>query len=168
MSIATRNPTRIGAANATSGFAQTNEIPWTRGGQLTAYLYSGNVVSGGLAQIAYPRYNGAGVINGSDALLLSGAGRLNSIIPILAVSGTATFIYDSPVATSGGPFSASGHIVIGAVPANTHGGLANALMGPIEVDAPFFSGLCISFRSGMANVAITYTPEVTPAGSGLN
>lgn len=157
MSVQTRSPLRITGATLNSGFPATGEQAFTRGGQVTAGLYSGNVVSGLAASIAAP----GAVLGGADVLLFSGAGRLNTIIMQQTGGGTAVPIYDGSVPTSGGPFVLSGHKILGTIPASP--GLltpiSGGLPGPIPVDAPFLSGLIVAFRSGMLSCSITYTPE---------
>lgn len=156
MSVTTRSPLRMAPAVQVSGWPATNEFAWTRGGMQSATFYSGNIVSGGQL-VSYVAFGS--VAAGSDLLVFSGAGRLNTIYPLYAQSGTISILYDSHAVASGGPFATSGHRYLGAVPANTHDGLANAGPKPIQVDVPFFSGLCINFRSGVAPFMITYTPE---------
>lgn len=156
MSVTSRNPLRMAGANVNSGFPATGEVPFTRGGMLTACLFSGNVVSGGAAALSAP---GALVV-GSDAMIASGAGRLNTIMPITMAPGTACFIYDAATVASGGPFVLSGHKTLAVLPAWPMNGPASGNGPlPIQVDMPFTSGLCIGFKSGMNVFSISYTPE---------
>ena len=145
---------RTAQANLQSGFPNTGEFQWTQGGVQTASIPSGIIAGAGLT--AAP----GAVNNGSDTMFFSGAGRLNKIIPAVALSGTAVVFYDGTGPLSGGPIYASGHKYLGVLPANTFNGNV-ALQGPlpIEVGAPFFSGLCAGVRSGCAGFTVTWTPE---------
>ncbi len=161
MSLSTRNPLRLVGGNLNSGFAGTGEVMWTRGGQQTATIYSGIIAGAGLT--AAP-----GAVNvGSDTLFFSGAGRLNTIIPLVQASGAAVVFYDAVAPVSGGPIYASGHKQLGVLPANTlQGGAGYGVFGAgplnIPVDVPFFSGLCAGIRSGCAAFTISFTPETNP------
>lgn len=136
-----------------------NPVYNTRGGQYTADLYSGNVVSGGTAAIAAP----GAVVVGSDILVFSGGGRLNTVIPTAAISGVAFTVYDAHAVASGGPFVLSGHRKLFVMPANTIGqtGLLGGGPVPFLLDVPFYSGLCVNTRSGMTPATLAYTPEPT-------
>jgi len=54
---------------------------------------------------------------------------------------------------SGSPFGLSGQL---SPPTNI----------PIIIEAPFYSGLFISTRSGMWPVSVAYTPEAVRSGAG--
>jgi hypothetical protein len=109
-----------------------------------------------------------GAISG-DLLLVSGPGRLDFIQPHQAVSGAGpTLFYDSAVAangvTGGGPVAASGHKVVGVLPANTWAsanasGAIGVIAPPYQFSMPFQSGLCVALRSGSCGYTISWTPE---------
>ena len=171
MSVQSRSPLSLKGASINSGFANTGEQRFTRGGELTATIFSGQVA---------PGLTGApgAVAAGSDVLICSGAGRLNTIIPHNVMqSGIPVYFYDAGVAISGGPLAASGHRIVGVLPA-TYNGAQNvgttpasgaagwAMLGmtstaPIVVDMPFLSGLCLNSRSGQPGFTVSYTPETT-------
>ena len=116
----------------------------TQGGLRTACVFSGTA--------------------GGDALLFSGAGRINYILPHgVQTSGVAVTFYDSAIAVSGGPLPASGHTIVGVLPA-TQSPVSGTVFftngSPIEVNMSFRSGLCIASRSGQVGVTVSYTPEV--------
>src|SRR5690606_13375968 len=103
---------------------------------------------------------------GGQTLIHTGAGRLDKAIPHVQASGVARIYYDSAVATSGGPFAASGHKILGIVPANTWaggpgGGVFGA--GPVGIifNTGFTSGLCVTGASGQVGVSASYTPVVS-------
>lgn len=148
--------------NVNSGAPNTGEVPMTRGGQFVAALYSGNVVSGGnLVSIV----NLLGVKTaGSDVMLVSGAGRLNTIMPYTNAPGTAVTIYDAADVASGGPFVTSGHRPLAIVPGwPQNGAISGAGPFPIPVDMPFSSGLCIALKSGVNLFSLSYTVETNPS-----
>lgn len=126
----------------------------TRGGLVIAGLYSGNVVSGGAAALASP---GAKVV-GSDGMLWSGPGRLNTIIPVTNVLGTSVIIYDGADVASGGPFVLSGHKALGLIQGWAPNGVSGMSPSPVFLDAPFSSGLCVAFKSGMNACSLAFTP----------
>jgi len=126
-----------------------------RGGTRSATIFSGIIAGAGLT--AAP-----GAVNvGSDTLLFSGAGWLNSIIPHVSISGIPVLFYDAGAAVSGGPIHASGHKVVGTLIGNLIGtwGLLGGGPLPIPVNAPFSSGLCAAVRSGCAGFTVTWTPD---------
>lgn len=100
----------------------------------------------------------------SDQLIYSGQGRLDSVLPHVQTSGVQVVFYDAAVATSGGPFAASGHNILGVLPANTWaggpgGGVFGAGPVPATFNTPFFSGLCVATKSGQPGFTATYTPS---------
>lgn len=163
MSVTTRSPLRMAGANLSSGHPATGEVPWTRGGQLTATLWSGGVS---------PNLTGAptgAVTSGGHTLILTGAGRLNTILPhSFLTSGQPVFFYDAGAISVSG-VSVSGQRIIGIVPNTMRAPLA-ALSGniatvvnwedKIDCDMPFTSGLCVAAASGAPGVTVSYTPEV--------
>lgn len=99
---------------------------------------------------------------GGDQAITSGQGRVNLVIPhTTALSGQAVHLYDSAVAVSGGPIAASGHIHLGGIPASPPTGASGtfAAAAPIVLQTPYFSGLCITGRSGAVGCTVVYTPE---------
>jgi hypothetical protein len=142
----------------------------TWGGFQTATMYSGAVV---------PNLAGApnAVATGSDVLLCSGPGRLDSITlnpPFSSGLNLAIIFYDSAIPTSGGPIATSGMKIVGYTPAvvalvsgyspvsgNTAVAGALDLMAgvPRQVSVPFQSGLCFNSRSGQCGFTAAWTPE---------
>lgn len=161
MSVTTRSPLRLAGAQLFSGGVNTGEQQTTRGGSVAGSIYSGTAILSGALLATY-----GSVGTGYDAILFSGAGRLNSVLPHSVISGVSVTFYDTAVATSGGPFAASGHKILAVIPANTIGAFGNSLgCGPlpIQLDVPFQSGLAVQLRSGQAGFTFTYTPEVNQA-----
>jgi hypothetical protein len=111
----------------------------TLGGTLATTIYSGTPAA-------------------NDTMVQSGAGRLDALHPHMSQSGVATVIYDGAVATSGGPFAASGHKVLAVIPANFHTPFLNTFPAIVPVGAPFYSGLIIAQKSGQIGVTLSYTP----------
>ena len=104
---------------------------------------------------------------GGDAVIFSGRGRVETVFAHQAVSGVQIFLYDSVTATSGGPFAASGHNIVGMVPANTlAGGAGFGLFGagPSVQDfgIEFTNGLCHSSASGMPGFTVSFTAAEDP------
>lgn len=105
----------------------------------------------------------SGTIAG-DVAITSGLGRLHSILPHNnSVSGQPVYCYDSAIAVSGGPVVASGHKIIGGIPAAPPLGVSGTFNAPALTPtffyAPFSSGLCLSSRSGQPGVTVFYTNE---------
>lgn len=99
---------------------------------------------------------------GPDLLVVSGAGRLNQLIPhTTALSGQAVICYDSAVAVSGGPIALSGHIPLGSIPASPPAGTSGTFQpaAPVVLNTPFFSGLVLTRASGQVGVTVCWTPE---------
>lgn len=129
----------------------------TMGGYKTAAIYSGQVA---------PALTGVtgGVANGSDVLIWSGQGRLDSVVlHQFFNSGTVLTFYDGIPAISGGPLAASGHIPLFAFPGNgiVQSGTMGVGWGAIPVGTPFFKGLCVNSRSGQPGFTVTFTSEAT-------
>jgi hypothetical protein len=133
------------------------------GGTLNAAIYSGQVA---------PVLNGATATNpaafatGSDVCLWSGPGRLMKVVPHqtqYALSGVQLNLYDSNTPVSGGPLSASGQALIGALNAGVVGNIFSGglvLAGvPINFDMPFKNGLSLNSRSGQVGYTFSWTPE---------
>lgn len=151
----------------------------TFGGFQTATMYSGAVA---------PGLTGAygAVATGSDVLLFSGPGRLDSITlnpaggagatvsPMFSGVALPIIFYDAGTVSSGGPFSASGHKIIGFTPAvaTLVAGLpvnsgpsqlpGQDLLGGIvhQIGVPFMSGLAFNSRSGQLGFTVAWTPEI--------
>ena len=149
MSFQTVNPLAMKGASIQSGFVNTGEVRWTRGGE---QMYWAN--------------SGVGVAT----LIYSGTpGRLNSILILGELqSGQAVVFVDAAVATSGMPFVTSGHKPVGYVPPIWREG-ASGVINPtstpgqiIVCDMPFFSGLyACPVASGTPSFAVSYTPETS-------
>jgi hypothetical protein len=168
MSISTRSPLRVAGGNVNSGNVYTGEQNFTLGGGQSATIFSG-MVSGVLI-------NGAGVVpnttsQGADVQFYSGAGRLKDVLVLTpsAISGGRVIFYDAGVATSGGPFAASGHKIVGQIPQGFGfgpGGTSGVpLVGggqALGFDFVFNSGLCANMVSGAPGFTVTWTPETNP------
>ncbi len=154
MSTPVRKPAALAGTPRSSGDVQTGEFLLTRGGGRAA-----TVNSGGLA------FNAPGAAKiGDQMIFYSGGGRLNTILPLLAQSGSAVTFYDAGTVLASGAVPASGYRVLYTIPGNTalmFPGLINGGPLPIAVDVPFSSGLCATgiIASGMCPFTITYTPE---------
>lgn len=97
---------------------------------------------------------------GGQQLIWSGAGRLNTLIPHApGLSGVAVKFYDSAIATSGGPFSASGHVVLGSITPNTLDIATRNGLDVIRLNVPFTSGLVAQGASGMPGWTAIFTPD---------
>lgn len=100
-------------------------------------------------------------------ILVSGQpGRLNQVVlhntpgNIWAQSGIPLFFYDgNSVQTSGAPFAASGHKVIGIVNGPVGGSGQIAQTGSLQIQMPFSSGLLVRAASGAPGFSISWTPE---------
>ena len=140
-------PCFVAGTPRASGDVQTGEIATTHGGGRTFARLSG--------------------IIGGDALIYSGAGRLNSILICNQItSGQAVLFYDSATATSGGPFTASGHKVVGLIPYVWREG-ASGIINPNSApgttlfpEMPFQSGLVVAVtNSGCPGFTVAFTVE---------
>lgn len=148
MSTPKTKPCFVAGTPRNSGDVQTGEIATTQGGGRVYTSFSGLV--------------------GGDALIYTGAGRLNQILVTANLtSGKTVVFYDSAVATSGGPFSASGHKVVGVIGPVWHPGASGVINpysqpgGALGAGLPFQSGLCAGcIASGTPSFSVSYTPEV--------
>jgi hypothetical protein len=163
MSLPTRNPLRLVGAVPNSGFPNTGEQATTRGGMQTATVFSGGLLSPGSGFLPQ------GTVKTADQLLLvSGAGRLNTVFlhgtGAFTLSGVQLAIYDGAavdvsgatptllaaggkgfLALMNGPAGLSGQTIIG--------------QSPVSWDMPFSSGLCVSCISGSPGFTLSYTRE---------
>lgn len=99
---------------------------------------------------------------GGDVAITSGTGRVNMIVPhTTALSGQAVLLYDSAVARSGGPAAASGHVILGGIPASPPTGASGTFAAalPIVLNVPFFSGLCVTGASGQVGFTVVFSNE---------
>lgn len=147
MSLASRNPVRSIGMSPWSGGLNTGHFQSTFGGQQVYTSFSGVVV---------------------DTLVLAGGGRLDSVFRYTVGSGSPVIFYDGHVATSGGPFSTSGHKVLGilrsdvAVLSGVLTPVGSPQNVPINFGFPFFSGLIAApIGSGTPSFSATYTPEAS-------
>jgi len=147
MSVTTRNPLRTAGANLNSGNVNTGQLPNTQGGGRNYSAGSGVAV---------------------DTLIFSGAGRLDVVVQTTQLaSGRGVVFYDGNIATSGGPFTTSGHVVLAVIqptfsPAVWSGTVPRAdWSDPRYPAAPFFSGLIAAPKpdSGTCSFALSFTPE---------
>lgn len=164
------NPCYLNGNAYNSGDVKTGELQTIRGGGRCITVFSGNAILSGVLPAAGTATGNAANNGGYDLLVWSGAGRLNSIMPLAQIqSGLPTLFYDSAVNTSGGPFAASGHKIVGQLPGTFAGGAWSGLGivawtgGPINVDLPFQSGLVIALKSGQAGFTCSFTPENSSA-----
>ena len=167
MSSPIRDPNFIGGTPRSSGDVQTGEIAWTLGGGRTASVFSGNAVLSGALNAVPTGITGGGY----DLQIYSGGGRLKSVMPhTISISGVNVVFYDAAVTTSGGPFPASGHKIIGFLPGNTGGaGLSGSLNFAnivYQYDMPFQSGLCAALKSGQAGFTVSWIPECSVLDNG--
>jgi hypothetical protein len=147
-----------------SGELNTGEVLFGQGGQMAGTVYSGILAGGNVGAIV------GGVAAGPNFMFWSGGGRLCSVIPFgLVVSGTvAVQFYDSSQITSGAPFIASGHKILGELISAPNG--ANSYTKqPIVLNVPFQSGLCCIAPAACQAFTVTWIPEqptsgVNPAG----
>lgn len=159
MSIQTRNPVRFLGGVQQSGAKATGESPWTQGGQETYTSFSGL----GVATLIYS--GAAGMVGG----------RLNYVQITNAIqSGFAVHICDAAVATSGGPFSTSGHKILWTIPGmNPAGAGASGIGYVVNPQAfqgayafpsmPFTNGLvAFPVASGGPSFTLSFTPEFVP------
>lgn len=152
MSAATRSPMRVLGGTNQSGFINDGIQQWTQGGQNSYTAFSGV---------------------GAAALIASGPGRLNSILVISQLqSGRGVLFVDSAVATSGMPFSTSGHNIVGFIPdymlpvgsvtsGNSQFLNPNAIPGAAQVlGFSFQSGLVAApLASGTCSFSVNWTPS---------
>lgn len=136
----------------------------TQGGFNTASIFSGQVAP---SLLSCP----GAVAVGADALLFSGAGRLDlAFFHQTSASGLPIIFYDAAAPVSGGPIPASGHKIVGILPgtqsyaAVSSGQQAPSLNLPIAgtpvlIQVAFQSGLCVNSRSGQNGFTVCWTPE---------
>jgi hypothetical protein len=158
MSIPTKNPLRMMGAIPNSGFPNTGELPYTRGGMQTACVFSGGVLSPGSG------FLGNGVKTADQLLLASGAGRLNSVVllgpPGFTLSGITLTFYDAATVAASGVFGGNRPLAQFNAPQGASGQL-----GPVGVqiiDMPYTSGLCVNCVSGTTGWTASFTPETNP------
>lgn len=179
MSVTNRNPLRMAGANLNSGYADTGETLWNRGGTQTATIYSGAIAMGVAAA-------GTGALSsGGSVLIVSGAGRLNSFTALwpagvalagngenAVVSGQPIVVYDSAITARSGvltdsTIAESGRKILysWAPPKLIASGAINVsprgVYEPQPLDIPFFSGLCAIALSGAPGFTLAYTPSQT-------
>lgn len=147
MSFNTRKPLRVGGSVLLSGEINTGALKTAQEGEAVYTALSG--------------------VN-ATTLILSGAGRLNAIMRTNAASGANVLFADSAVATSGAPFSTSGHNVIGMIQQaiGVLSGVTVPIGTPVGIwtrcDAPFFSGLiACPAASGVPGFSVLYTKAIS-------
>jgi len=155
MSEPIRRPQFVAGTPRKSGDLQTGEILVNRGGMETFTNFSGTAA-------------------GNDVAITSGAGRLHDVLQhVQMISGQSVLIYDGAVATSGGPFSASGHKVLAVIPSTYRGGAVSGVAAtewdarPIVIDRPFYSGLIAATRSGTPGFSVSFTRQLSGTGGAL-
>lgn len=158
MSFRTRKPVRMAGALIQSGNIDTGAVAMERAGSRV-----------------YTSFSGIGV----DTLIHSGQGKLNQAFHYTQIaSGRGVIFYDGAAVTSGGPFSASGHKVLGILPMHAaaayfSGVERNPMSYPgviNQYDFPYYSGLIAAplAGSGHASFSVSYSPDAVGARSGLN
>lgn len=147
MSVPTRSPLRMAGAILNSGGLNTGEVNFADGGERTYWSASGVA---------------------ADTLIQSGAGRLNVVTQLTQLaSGRAVIFYDSAIATSGGPFSASGHKALFTIQPTFSPGVWSGVAPRADWNLPqkpqmaFQSGLVAApvVNSGTCSFAVGYTLE---------
>ena len=144
-------PQQTIGASINSGYVNTGEFNNNTGGQSVYTSFSGIIV---------------------DTMIYSGGGRFKSVEVISNInSGQSTVFYDAHVVTSGGPFSTSGHRILGIIPpvwVVGASGVINEFAKPGNrqvKDAPFFSGLAVAvISSGAPSFTAQYTPDTSGFG----
>jgi hypothetical protein len=167
MSVSSIRPLNVVGSQLYSGGPRTGEFQSCRGGALAASIYSGGI----LAQSFYAPTAPTVLASGNQFLFLSGAGRLNSVMPINAnQSGALITFYDAGALAPSGA-AITGLKIIGVIPLVQQpyfvagwqsGGGSPPFNWRYEFDAPFSSGLCVSAPSGAPGFIVNYTPEVIP------
>ncbi len=163
MSVTTRSPLRMVGGLINSGFADTGEVRTTDGGEQTACIWSGNL----LTNASLTGAPAGAVTSGGHTQLWSGPGRLHRIIPHdILTSGQPVTFYDAGAISVSG-VSVSGQKFIGRIPARSRATLALASgaldtgvqwQDVIEVQMPFTSGLCVAAASGAPGFSVAFTP----------
>ena len=171
MTAPVKKPCFIAGAVRTSGDPQTGEVPFTRGGMRTSTVWSGSL----LTNTALTGAAGA-VQSGGQVLLVSGAGRLNSVVPHQFLqSGQPVWFYDAGTITVSG-ISVSGQRIIGIIPGTSPANptvqsgqfqMARTWSDVIFVDMPFSSGLCVGAASGTPGFTVSYTLETSEPAYGI-
>ncbi len=171
MAWQTKNPERILGGNPVSGGVNTGEQQHVRGGSYKAVVLSGAltpIVVGGSPGITVPVVAVAAL--SMNAVLFSGAGRLNSILPHQQLtSGLPVYFYDAASSVSG--LNVSGQSITALIPPTWIGGAVSGYPSngmpwngePIRPDMPFYSGLCVSAPSGTPGFVVSWTPDTVPA-----
>lgn len=178
MSVTSRNPLRMAGANLQSGFPNTGEVQWTRGGMQTACTYSGAINMSGPS---------SAVSSGGSTLFYSGFGRLNTFTAQFpagvalagngeagVLSGQPIVVYDSAITSRSGVFTdatiqESGRKILYTwYPPRVLSGVNITGPGftPVQVDIPFFSGLSVMALSGAVGFTLSFTPETALANPG--
>ena len=149
MSFRSRSPMRTAMFTPTSGDINTGQFRNTEGGQ-----------------VIYTSFSGVGA---APVLIAGSGGRLDTYMITVANSGPGIIFYDAPVATSGGPFSTSGHRVLAVIPPVYPSALPSGqfmlytvppFSAPAKCGSPFYSGLVVqALGSGNLPFFCTYTPE---------
>lgn len=171
MANTTKRPMRMAGAVLTSGAPNTGEVRVTAGGQQTACVWSGNL----LTNASLTGCPAGAVTSGGHIQLWSGAGRLHYILPHdMLTSGQPVTFYDAgTIAPSG--ISVSGQKFIGRIPARAPAtltlasGQVDRVMSwteVMEVQMPFTSGLCVAAASGAPGFTVSFTPESAPVSGG--
>ena len=158
MSTPASKPTWLTGGILHSGDVNTGQFRSTKGGGQAATLFSGALLLGSGSMVPVTN-DGTGHVK-----LWSGAGRLDNVQALHAISGVEAIFYDShvPAASGVATYASEGKRVLCRVPANTIG-LTPFLGGgplPVDVGMPFHSGLCLSLPSGAPGVTFSWTPEV--------
>lgn len=157
MSFRTRKPVRMAGALIQSGNVDTGAVVMEKAGSRVYTSFSGVAV---------------------DTSIHAGQGKLNQAFYFTQIaSGRGVIFYDGHAVTSGGPFSASGHKVLGILPMHA----ADAYFSGVErnpisypgvvnqYDFPYYSGLIAAplAGSGNASFSVSYSPDAAGARSGL-
>lgn len=178
MSVTSRSPLRLAGANLQSGFPNTGEVTWTRGGQLTGVTFSGAITMSGPS---------SAVSSGGSILFFSGTGRLNTFTALFPagaalaangeagiLSGQPIVVYDSIITARSGVYTdatitESGRKILYTwYPPRVLSGVNITGPGftPVQVDIPFFSGLAALSLSGAPGFIVSYTPETNYSNPG--
>ncbi len=161
MSLTSRNPLRMIGGIVYSGAPNTGEQRMTRGGDVVFTVYSGGALSPGSG---FP----APVAQTGDQIKLwSGAGRLNTVIPLaaqMALSGVALTFYDAGAVAASGPGTVKDTFrVLGSINVPQGQSGLTTFTTPYYFDMPFTSGLCVAAISGTTGFSCSFSVEVNPA-----
>mgnify|MGYP001610396337 CR=1 FL=1 len=185
MSFATRSPVRMAGGVISSGHVDTGETRWTRGGERVATALSGS--------IALMSGRGIPITSGGHAFIVSGQGRVNTFLALRPInllsgvtaagaglsvlSGQPIILYDAVMGQRSGIIADTVLVESGARPIyhwfpplaasgiGTENAVVNTHFTPVEIDQPYFSGLCVMALSGAPGFTITYTPEAVRSGN---